>query len=301
MKNIILFICLFISSTLYSQDEIIVDCDEVTNGMHQTRANNFAAFAGMEMYTPIDIKASNIQVNDRPYAGLMYAGIKCISNDFNTARRLTTAYYLGVLGESAKQKQVQKGIHDRLNYTDPKGWDNQIRNDLALNIKIDFEQLIAAPTSRLELIGLSEINLGSVSNFGGLGTLFRIGRLTDYFYNESGITNGRRTRRCRQCSDRTNYFSNNLSRNFQLYVFFKTSFRVVMDNSLLEGGWFSHDSSPHTITSDKVKRFYGNAEAGATINYKGFALTFSQLFRTPEFDDAFTTRWGSITLTVRTF
>lgn len=67
------------------------------------------------------------------------------------------------------------------------GWHNQLKDDLALNMKVDYEKLIAMPNKNAEIIGLVEANFGTVTNFMGLGSTVRIGAFNDYFINELGL------------------------------------------------------------------------------------------------------------------
>ena len=274
-------------------------------GAEMTRTNLFGISFGMEMYTPLDITLPDVIPNDRPYAGLTYLGFSCISNEFLTGERISTDFLIGIIGPAAMQKEVQTGFHNLINGVEPKGWDNQIANDLALNLRLEYEKLFAAPNQNIEILGSAEMNFGTVTNFAGLGATFRFGRFNDYFYNESGLPFGLDVQSqsefvtCNTSLAERKFFKENLERKFQFYAFLKPQFRVVIDNSLLEGGFFSYANSPHTLDSDDIKRLYMNMEVGAVLAIgNSFSITYSQLFRTPEFKDALTTRWGAITATV---
>ena len=123
-----------------------------------TRNNNFGVGFNMHMFTPQDITVSTIQVGDRPYAGLAYFSFKCISNEFATADRVTTEYSVGVIGKRSYQKEIQTWFHRVIDLPKPMGWDNQIGDDLAVNIKVDYEKGVFRPNKNLEVIGMIGIS-----------------------------------------------------------------------------------------------------------------------------------------------
>jgi hypothetical protein len=137
----------------------------------------------------------------------------------------------------------------------------------------------------------------------GVGSIIRIGSFNDYFINELGVrTNQEKFERYQ---DRTNHFktrrvfTQNLQRNWQFYFYIKATGRIVIDNSLLQGGPFSYEKSPYRIGADELNRFYLNAEFGLNITYKGVGLVYAQHFRTAEFENAFDAHWGSVAVIVR--
>lgn len=269
------------------------------------RNNNFGIAFTMNMYTPINLDSVQPMRNDRPYAGWAYVSVKCVSNRFSTTERLTTEYSLGMIGPATRQKQLQTWLHNWQGYKEPQGWDNQIPNDLAVNLKTDYERRIFHPTQNIEVNGMVEGNFGTVSNFFGLGTFLRFGLFNDYFLNESGLALRKDTRKAsrylkiaRAKSVRMVYDSN-LNRQFQLFVFARTAFRTVLDNSLLQGGVFTSKKTVHRITADQLKRFYAQNDVGISVFYRFIGLAFTQSFRTPEFLNARTTHWGAVSVTIR--
>lgn len=268
-----------------------------------TRNNNFGVGFNMHMFTPQDITVPAIQVGDRPYAGLAYLSFKCISNEFATADRVTTEYSIGVIGKRSYQKEIQTWFHEIIDSPKPMGWDNQIGDDLAVNIKVDYEKGVFRPNKNLEMIGMIESNFGTITNFVGIGPIIRLGSFNDYFMNELGLKAHKKKfeRYCHHTNGFTTrkIFTENLRRNWQVYSFIRATGRVVIDNSLLQGGPFNYDSSPYRIDSDDLKRFYVNAEFGVNVTYRGVGIIYSQHFRTAEFRNAFDATWGSVYVTVR--
>lgn len=258
------------------------------------RKNKMTLIYGMNMYTPEDISLAAVDSTGRPYAGWMFVGLGSTSNSFSRSARLTTAYTIGMIGPSAGQEFVQTKFHQLTGDIIPQGWDNQIANDLALNINYLYEKRVFYPTDRLETIGLVEVNAGTVSNYVGFGGQVRLGRFNDFFYNSSGLK--MKEKKYDEEDFKRIPFISNLNRNFQFYFTARASFRFALDNSLLEGGFFSFKNSPFVLTSDEIHRFYMHAQFGVTLVIRKVSISFSQFYRSKEFIKGNPTHWGGIRL-----
>ena len=94
--------------------------------------HTFAFSLGMNIYTPDDISRTDIIEDDRPYAGFLYlaAGIH------NISRRILDSweFYIGIVGPHSYAEQTQKFIHTIITGVYPEGWDNQLKDELALQL-----------------------------------------------------------------------------------------------------------------------------------------------------------------------
>ena len=267
------------------------------------RTNEYGASIGSNMYTPTDITLPIPDSTDRPYAGWAYLAVRSISTDLFNKRRLICDYSFGVIGPAAQQEAVQKWVHKQISSPDPKGWDQQIRNDLALNVGITYETELFHPVRQLQVIGAMEGSVGTVTNYLGLGGTFRFGTMNDYFVQEFGLRDVDST--YGEAFDSLlvgsphHVFKENARRRFQLFFFIKPYLRAVLDNSLLEGGWSSWSGSPHVIPSDAIERFVVGAEYGLQMVVGGIGIAYTQAFRSPEFAGARYSHWGGIALSVR--
>ncbi len=227
------------------------------------------------MYTPAD-KSEVLEPGDRPYAGWLYLGAIGVSNDIKNETRYTTEYSLGVIGPAAMQEAMQRRMHKLISRPMPKGWDKyQIANDIAINLSFTGEKRFAKPSDNLELFGLIETNVGTVTNYMGIGGMMRIGWFDDYFKNIVPLKD----------------------KGWQLFVFARPVVRVVMDNALLQGGFFNYNKSPYTVSKDDLNRVYFDTEFGYGVSFRKFNITYSQNIRTPEFRGAENMHWGALTVT----
>ncbi len=80
------------------------------------------------LYTPEDWTRSDLIVEDRPYAGLLYVGLGYNARDGHLLRH--TQLQLGVVGPWAQGEQVQDALGDEKFA----GWRHQLRNEPIVNL-----------------------------------------------------------------------------------------------------------------------------------------------------------------------
>jgi lipid A 3-O-deacylase len=89
---------------------------------------------GQSMFTPKDLGRTVPDPRDRPYAGLLYGSVGIIGKrEDDSFEQLQLV--LGVVGPSSRAKEVQRGFHKLTSATDPKGWDTQVRDRVAAEIR----------------------------------------------------------------------------------------------------------------------------------------------------------------------
>lgn len=85
---------------------------------------------GQKIYTPDDLKATELQVDDNPYAGWLYGEITRHSQVEEV--QMDTSLSLGVVGPASYGREVQTWFHKLCNCQNPNGWDNQLDNEPAV-------------------------------------------------------------------------------------------------------------------------------------------------------------------------
>lgn len=231
------------------------------------------------MFTPKHIDVKEIQYDDRPYAGALYAIHSLQSIDKVEHIKITTELYMGVIGPLSLTEQSQTWIHELIDYTKPQGWDTQIPNDILLNYNINIEKQLLNPSKRVLLVGFIETFSGTLYNAAGFGFMLRIGKFNNYFED---------------------YSSPKSKKNkFQLYVFMKPNARVVLSNSLLQGGLIyqlSGKNDAYTLGKDQIERLNVLYDVGINMEFPGFSLLLSQKLRSAEFEGQYVQEVGNITM-----
>jgi lipid A 3-O-deacylase len=225
------------------------------------------------MYTPCDIETKKIQYHDRPYAGVLYISRSLISSNKQKKERISSTISLGTIGRYSYARETQTFVHKMIRYDKPEGWNNQIKPDIIIDYAIDYEKLLAAPSKNFELIGNTGGNAGTLQNDLLAGIQFRAGLLNNYFDDAYGLTTGKT----------------------KIFFYMKCNFICVMDNSSLQGGFFSH-RSPYVIPKDSINRVQMNYEYGISIAAKKVGVRIYEQIQTQEFKGTYAQQIGNITL-----
>lgn len=287
-----------LSKKSFLQNSIFTLCEDSENAIGYS--------IGQNLYTSSDITVSELMEGDRPYSAWTYISSFLISNDYCAKRRLTSEIYLGVIGPMAQGEFIQREFHELIDSPDPKGWDNQIANDVGINFMLRYELPLIDYQNKqksfsVAIIPFPEVQLGTVFNNVGLGMISKISFInsSSYFsnpFNDPGSIN--------KAGDRTKKTNANptllkaISAS-SLSIFGRPVVRGVLYNALLQGGVFNRDSS-YFISDSDMRRFYLNMEYGITWSTPYWDLSFSKALRTKEFDfQARHHEWGQIYLTVK--
>ena len=232
------------------------------------------------MFTPKNIAVPDIQYNDRPYAGALYAIHSLQSIDKIKKTKVTSEIRLGVIGPMSFAKETQTWAHNVINYTKPLGWHNQVPNDIILNYNISIEKQILQPSKQILLVGLFETYSGTVYNAAGAGFMLRVGKFNNYFDGNSIPLVTKKNKS-------------------QLYVFMKPVARVVLSNALLQSGLINQNNDGNTgyvLSKDQIERVVVLYDVGISFEKPKFSITISQKSIGPEFKGQYTQEYGSLTM-----
>lgn len=221
-------------------------------------------------FTPSNIVKDEILEHDRPYSSsLMLKTFSIVSNP-HTNHRLATQLSLGVVGPWAMGKEIQIALHERINPDKvPKGWKNQVRNDLILNYQIEYEHGLLVKRNFL------------ISAKGGARAGTYNTRLSSSFTFMGGYF------------DNPFQFPNSQDKKFQVYLYAEPHLNLVVFDASLQGGVFN-DHSPYTLDRDEISRLVFQQHAGLVIKLRSLTLEYSQTLITREFKSGTAHSWGSI-------
>ncbi len=129
---------------------------------------------GHTIYTPREITVAEPQPNDRPWGGYVYFGAVAQWNDAKNQH--TAEIDLGVVGPASGAESLQTRWHQIIGAPAPEGWDNQLRNEPALQLNYRYERLIPlVDDARVELIPVIGGALGNVFVNAFAGATLRAG------------------------------------------------------------------------------------------------------------------------------
>jgi hypothetical protein len=243
-----------------------------------------------EFYTPADKTADTILPGDRPFAGVMFISFRNISVSSEDSYRITTDLSLGVLGPASLSREMQNGIHTLFSEnnadTNILGWNYQLRNDLYLNYLLRYEKIMIN-TKFLQTSYIYQFDLGTIHDDFGFGGRVQLGVFDNYFDRNLGYV------------ARKDKGSFRLFKHMQCYLFFNPVVKLVLWNSLLQGGIIGNfqGTQPYTLSENDISRVVVDGSYGATIVLGRFNLQLIQYFKSKEFDKGYNHRYGNISLT----
>jgi lipid A 3-O-deacylase len=246
---------------------------------------------GQSMITPGDIETRTLLRDDRPYAGWLYGEVILTSEKppsrTSPGQLDTLALSLGVVGPASLAETTQRQWHENFGLQDPKGWDNQIENEPAINLTLyrqwPYLRWLKTGAWGADITPHVGAALGNVFTHAAMGANLRFGRNLE---NDFGGPP-----RIGPAPPGVAYVAP--VPDFAWYAFAGFELRAVARNIFLDGNTFR--SSHHV---DK-KVLVGDAQLGVAMLWNGYRLTYTQVFRSREFfaqDRG--DRFGAITLTV---
>jgi hypothetical protein len=211
---------------------------------------------GQYIYSPRFIDSPNKALVDRPYAGYLF-GEYGKSLFYKSQSVLKIDFQLGYVGPNAFGEEVQSSLHKLVGYKEVLGWENQIKNALAIQTHLLFSRKLFTnmPSSKMDLHWRSEANFGTILTGATTGFVSRIAIKKLLPVNSSNLYDG-----AIDSSESEFYFYIAPSINYQLY------------DASIQGSLFSNNSP---ITFSLVPwRF--NSEAG--FKYRKNNLNLSYVF-----------------------
>lgn len=246
---------------------------------------NIGLSLGQLMFTPADIAAADLITDDRPYAGWLYLGFAFHSK---TITKLDTIeVQVGVVGPASGAETAQKLVHAARDLQRPNGWHHQLENEPGINLVYEHKHRLLTANMGLgfgaDLIGRAGCSVGNVSTYANLGAEARLGW---HLPTDFGTPTLRPTGNIMAADnpDKRTQFS--------WYTFVGTEGRGVLRDIFLDGNTFA---SSHSV---ERKPWVGDAYAGVSLTIYDVKLSYSQVFRTKQFDgqdDEHT--FGSVTAT----
>lgn len=237
---------------------------------------------GQAMQTPGDITRRELIENDLPYVGLLLWQTSLHAWDDRVADKLSLT--LGLAGPAAAAKHTQKAVHRLTNSDDPKGWDNQIHNELAFRVGAErLWRLVDAPAANgfgFDLIGIGNGGVGTLQSSLGTGLSLRFGRSLDRTFPSATVMPGREV----------NPLAG--SRGAAWSVFANVLGQYVANELGVDGNTF-RDSH-----SQPLEHWQGQMVAGVSIGWEHWAVLLSGVTASDRYQGQKESgRFGSLSIT----
>ena len=246
--------------------------------------DNVAYHFGHQIYTPEEIENHWLIKDDRPYAGLMFAGVSLFSDTQHEGWRSAEELHLdvGIVGPAAGGKRLQRAVHKATGSDEPNGWEHQLENEPFVNLAYQHRWWLQKRMGGLELeygpsLGFS---LGNLYTYASTGLGARLGQNLQRSFSIPSVTPGQ---------SGNQFF--HAGSGFGWYGFANLEGRYMAQNMLLDGNTFE-DS--HSVDRGE---WVGDATLGGVLTWSRWQLAFASVWRSREFEGQQEhDQFGSITL-----
>lgn len=259
----------------------------MSNAKNEKIAKKITEFrVGQYIYNPQSVRTAKINLQDRPYAGYLFAeaGI----NTFYTSESLLKLnVQFGVVGKESLAQQLQEQLHKLFNYRTVRGWKYQIRTLVGVQTNAVYSEKILANkfNNKTDFHLQGELDVGTIWSGVSVGAMARISLNEDKLkpiYN-SVLHNAA------LLHDKELYTGR---RELLLYLNPKVNYQLY--DATIQGSLFN-DDSPVTFP---LIPFRFNAEAGIKYGRNRWNYSFSFNYRGKELSNNVITGYyyGSIVI-----
>ncbi len=247
--------------------------------------NRISIAVGQSMFTPEDLSSPMLIKGDQPYVGWLYGSVGMVSDTGTTLENMV--FTIGMIGPTTLAKQTQKFVHKITDSPDPKGWDNQLHNELGIVLTYERKWRSLYEISPfglgLDVTPHAGVNLGNINTDASVGATFRFG---------FDLPNDYGPPRIRPSLPGSDFFIP--TQDFSGYLFTTVEGRAVARNIFLDGNTFRDSPSV-----DK-KNLVGSLQVGAAVTFGETRLSFTQVYMTKEYDTQVNRSvFGAVTLSRR--
>ncbi|WP_081111022.1 lipid A deacylase LpxR family protein [Bdellovibrio bacteriovorus] len=235
---------------------------------------NFGISIAQQIFTPDNTDASELIINDRPYAAWLYVALSANLKTRSHSHNLELD--IGLVGPGALGEQAQNGFHEIIDVPTANGWDNQLSTEPTLqlnyNQKIRFYELETDAGRTFDFIPSAGLSLGNVLIGAHIGALVRAGvRLPDDFGASSLSSVDGEPLLNLKVADK--------SIPWRLYGFAGIRGNAVAHNIFLDGNTI-HDS--HHVTKYP---FNAETEVGYAFQISHWSYSWRFVTVSPEFEE----------------
>ncbi len=239
---------------------------------------------GQTMYTAKDITLENPPLDDRPYAGFLYASIGMAISSGQQLDQLS--FTLGVVGPMSGTEHSQEIIHRIVGSEEPMGWDTQINNEagIILTYQRSWRELKTSSYlgNEVEITPHFGGALGNIYTYLNTGITLRYGEHLPLDFGPPRI---------QPSIQGSGFFA--ARQPFNWYLFAGIEIRAVGRNIFLDGNTFRDSRSV------EKELWVGDFQWGAVLTFETCRLSYTHVSRSKEFEGGPEShQFGALSLTM---
>ncbi|GAB2590809.1 lipid A deacylase LpxR family protein [Nitrincola alkalisediminis] len=246
--------------------------DPVPFDQQQAVSRRLIFSLGQKMFTPENRLLTEVDPNDRPYAGWLYAGMGYHTRSQHKMNSFEVN--LGVVGPAALAKEAQDLVHDLRGFDRFDGWDNQLKNEPGIQLVYEHKNRIARtslfPGMEFDAIVHAGGSLGNVATYVNTGGQIRLGKNLPSDLGTSALRAG-------GDSSVPGFGDPRFDNQWSVHGFMSLDGRFVVRDIFLDGNTW-RDS--HSV--DK-RHTFAEASFGLAGTYERWKLSYARVYRTKQF------------------
>ncbi len=229
-----------------------------------------------QIYTPSDINATQLLVDDHPYAGWTFVKMGLLQSSALHLNALSIK--MGMVGPSSASDKLQYNIHKAIDSTIPNGWEHQLKDELGINLQYLYKRHLSldlSPSIQRTITPFVEAQLGNISTSLNGGFIVRMGRNIpkDFGFSNINIAN----------EDGVPTYGERQKIKKEPWSF---NFNVTLSASAIARDIFLDGNTFKNSPSVEKENFVGHFGYGFSLRYKNFAFEFLGVISTKKFKTA---------------
>jgi lipid A 3-O-deacylase len=232
--------------------------------------NNVTWTIGQHIFTPEDWRLATPDPRDRPYAGLLFAGVKYNSRNSHSLR--TTSLEVGLVGPSALAEQAQNLVHEAVGADRFLGWDHQLNDEPV--VRVLHQRFRRWDLQRARRFGDVTTHyggsIGNLSTFANAGAELRLGRnLPDNFGTATTLSYGQNTAP-------TRWFGS--ASRPSIHGYLSVDARAVLHDITLDGNTWRSSASVDR------EPYVAEVSLGVALDWRGWQTALGATYRSKEYE-----------------
>lgn len=224
------------------------------------------------IFTPYSIAEPNSIEGDRPYSAYLLATNFAVLINPTKNLKLSNEIGIGIMGQAAGGKEVQKLVHSLIGSITPIGWEAQLENAFLIEYQFRVEKGFFNDWVANHFVPFASTRVGTLTDLVQVGLITKWGNKNNFLQDA-----------------RTPIELNN---KLIWEWLFEANLQGVFYDATLEGGLFN--DGPNVLTKDEIISRQYQFRTGFNLYYKKFSFRYMIKFNSTDFNSAVIHRYASV-------
>ena len=226
------------------------------------------------IFTPYSIAEPNSIEGDRPYSAYLLVTNFAVLINPAKKLKLSNEIGIGVMGQAAGGKEVQKLVHSLIGSITPIGWEFQLGNTFLIDYQFRIEKGFFNDWIANHFVPFAATRVGTLTNLVQVGLMTKWGNKNSFLVNATDPIE--------------------LNNKLIWEWLFEANLQGVFYDATLEGSLFNDD--PNALTKDETISKQYQFRTGFNLYYKKVSFRYMIKFNSTDFNSAVIHRYASVNI-----